>query len=261
MMAGGPGPGTAKRSLVTPRSVSSGPQRMHQIGGMLTPDARFSLGGSSTRGSTMGVKATKDSRPLGDKAWQKKAISEIIYFLDTMNYVKALSQTDFPLNSTDFKGVFDFLVKVLIPLYEIQNVKKLELELPPLLKSLGYNGSLSKSCFQVCLSKSYILYFIDFIFEMLFFFDRLLEPHMHGQVCSVYCTTWCNGPPQFVCIMNKCMIGVSQTLMKTALKGNLANARQRSFMRHTWEVTKLFLGATMRRFRAATRPIIRTGCW
>ena len=179
-----PGPGTAAgRNLVTPRSVSSGPQRMSQIGVMATPDARFSLGGSSTRGSTMGVKATKDSRPLSDKAWQKKAINEIIYFLDTMNYQKALSQTDFPLNSTDFKGVFDFLIKVLIPLYEIQNVKKLELELPPLLKSLGYSGSLSKSSFQVCLSRNYTLLIL---FLTYYFVSQTLgTPHAWPSVLGV----------------------------------------------------------------------------
>lgn len=70
-----------------------------------------------------------------------------MHFLNAQGYQKVLAQTDFPLNSTDFKGVFDFLMKILIPSYEIPQ-GKLELELPQQLKSLGYNGPLSKSSFQ-----------------------------------------------------------------------------------------------------------------
>ena len=71
-----------------------------------------------------------------------------MYFLNAQGYQKVLAHTDFPLSSTEFKGIFDFLMKILIPRYEIPQ-RKLELELPKELKSLGYNGPLSKSSFQV----------------------------------------------------------------------------------------------------------------
>ena len=161
-MAVGPGgPGVGGNNYVTPRSVSSGartPQRMQHLGatGNAAAAARFSMGGSSTRGSAMGVKASKDSRPLPDQAWRKKAQGEIMYFLNAQGYQKVLAHTDFPLSSTDFKGIFDFLMKILIPSYEIPQ-RKLELELPQQLKSLGYNGPLSKSSFQVRKNKFSLL--------------------------------------------------------------------------------------------------------
>ena len=154
-MAVGPGgPGVGGNNYVTPRSVSSGartPQRMQHLGatGNAAAAARFSMGGSSTRGSAMGVKASKDSRPLHDLAWRKKAQGEIMYFLNAEGYQKVLAHTDFPLSSTDFKGIFNFLMKILNPSYEGVPQRKLELELPQQLKSLGYNGPLSKSSFQV----------------------------------------------------------------------------------------------------------------
>ena len=154
------GPGMGGNNYVTPRSVSSGartPQRMQHlsVAGNVAAAARFSMGGSSTRGSAMGVKASKDSRPLHDQAWRKKAMNEIMYFLNAQGYHKILSQTDFPLNSTDFKGIFNFVMKILKPSYEIPP-RKLELELPQQLKSLGYNGSLSKSSFQVSMNKVHL---------------------------------------------------------------------------------------------------------
>jgi hypothetical protein len=171
-----PGRGGHSSNFVTPvrrsQSNTRTPQRIHQLQAGAVQMGRISVGGSSARGSTIGVKAMKDSRlelgssevlsaelitfvfrPLSDKAWQRKAVEEIVYFLDESGYPKKLVASDFMersrvLNSTDFKGVFEFCMKIIKPTYEMPQ-RKLELELPATLKRMTYQGQLSKAQFQV----------------------------------------------------------------------------------------------------------------
>ncbi len=71
---------------------------------------KSSIGGSSIKGTGA---ASRDSRQLGDKAFNAAAIDDIIRFLAAAGYAKALSHSDFPLNSTEFKGVFQFLMSII----------------------------------------------------------------------------------------------------------------------------------------------------
>lgn len=89
----------------------------------------------------------KDGRNLNDKAWQSRTIQEIIVFVQEYGYPKEMSPSDFPLSTTEFKGVFEFLINFLIPGYEIGQ-QRLELALPGFLKKIGYPTQVSKSCFQ-----------------------------------------------------------------------------------------------------------------
>ncbi len=144
--------------------------------------ARYSMGGSSARGSTIGVKAVRDSRPLADKAWQKKAITEIMHFLAANHFPKQLGPGDFPLTSTNFKGIFEFLMRFFRPTYTIP-AKQLELELPKQLREMGYQAQLSKASFQVSSEKS--VPFFSSTGQVLLSFQTLGTQHSWPSILGV----------------------------------------------------------------------------
>ncbi|TRY75452.1 hypothetical protein TCAL_07102 [Tigriopus californicus] len=132
----------------TPRSASAlsrTPSSVLKPSNLANTMNRYSM--SSNRGSHIGTKMVKDARNLNDKAWQSRTIQDIIGFVQEYGYPKELSPSDFPLSTTEFKGVFEFLVNFLIPGYEIGQ-QRLELVLPGFLKKIGYPTQVSKSCFQ-----------------------------------------------------------------------------------------------------------------
>eukprot|EP00095_Tigriopus_kingsejongensis_P000398 snap_masked-scaffold19_size710362-processed-gene-1.2 protein:Tk00398 transcript:snap_masked-scaffold19_size710362-processed-gene-1.2-mRNA-1 annotation:"kinetochore protein ndc80 homolog" len=147
----------SKRVGVPKRSVSASHRPMATFGAVRSSSAhsrtpvsalqanRYSM--SSNRGSHIGAKMVKDGRNLNDKAWQGRTVQEIMEFLSEFGYPKEMSASHFPLSTTDFKGVFEFLVNFIIPGYEI-GAQRLELSLPNFLKQLGYPTQISKSSFQ-----------------------------------------------------------------------------------------------------------------
>merc|ERR1719158_1600521 len=103
----------------------------------------------SGRGSQIGAKGSKDTRPLNDSAFRQSQIRKILDFLRSAGYVNnSLTSKNFPLSSKEFAGVFNFLynhidpsVDQALPLYRFEE------EAPRLLKSLNYPTNLSKSSF------------------------------------------------------------------------------------------------------------------
>ncbi|KAG8178718.1 hypothetical protein JTE90_024840 [Oedothorax gibbosus] len=92
-----------------------------------------------------GGKAFKDTRPLNDKNYQKKKLTELIEFLTENNYQNPPNpQRLLQPSKKDFENIFQFLVSFFEPTFE---VKKLEEDGPRLLKYLCYPFIPSKSAF------------------------------------------------------------------------------------------------------------------
>lgn len=113
--------------------------------------AKINMGGQrlSGRGSAIGAKGCKDTRPLTDKSYQQSQVRKVLDFLRKNNYANnALTSKHFPLSSKEFVSVFNFLYSFLQPdnLTAIP-YQRFEESILPLLKSLGYPGNLSKSNF------------------------------------------------------------------------------------------------------------------
>ena len=92
--------------------------------------------------------AVKDTRPLGEKPWQQEKTREIIDFCRNHQYPGTLMQNNFPLSSSEFRKLFEFLMQFLVPDFVMPKMQDMGLELPPLLKKLGYPGTISKATFQ-----------------------------------------------------------------------------------------------------------------
>lgn len=128
-------PGAGNR-LVTDRSSLSVTKR--------TP-LQMALGRSSAIG------AKKD---LNDKANQQLAEQEIVEFCRSHNYDRVDNlQVDgpkrtFPLNSTEFRLLFTFIMKIYDPGFEELDAKTMAEKIPVILKTLSYPGHVSKQMFQ-----------------------------------------------------------------------------------------------------------------
>ena len=90
----------------------------------------------------------KDNRPLTDKGWQQEKLREIIDFCRTENYPGTLALNNFPLSSSEFRKLFEFLMRFLIPEFTMPKMQDMGTELPGMLKKIGYPGIVSKSTFQ-----------------------------------------------------------------------------------------------------------------
>ena len=103
----------------------------------------------SGRGSHMGARVIKDTRPLTDKAYQTEQIRKILDFLRANGYHNtSLTSKHFPLNSKEFVAVFNFLYSFLDPRISAKlPTVKFEEEALKVLKSLHYPGNLTKSNF------------------------------------------------------------------------------------------------------------------
>merc|ERR1719175_331675 len=130
------------------RSSSRSPQRVSQA------PPRMSMGGTATkrasgRGSQMGARVLKDTRPLTDKSYQLEEIKKLLDFLRQNKYANtSLTSKHFPLNTKEFVNIFNFLYSFLDP--RITNKipsAKFEEEALKTLKSLNYPGNLTKSSF------------------------------------------------------------------------------------------------------------------
>ncbi len=79
---------------------------------------------------------------------QLEKTREIIEFCRNQNYPGILAANSFPLSSSEFRKLFEFLMQFLVPDFVMPKMQEMGLELPPLLKKLGYPGSVSKATFQ-----------------------------------------------------------------------------------------------------------------
>ncbi len=103
---------------------------------------KSSVGGKSGAGG-----GVRDTRSLNDKAFQSAATEDVVRFLEEAGYHKVLPASAFPVGSTEFKAIFEFLIGFLIPGYEVPK-KGFETAIPELLRKVGYPVQVSKSTFQ-----------------------------------------------------------------------------------------------------------------
>jgi len=154
--------------MKTPRSVSSGRSRTPVSAGRSGGGAgagplghrqnpsRLSMAAVGTSGSNgrmnevgrqsaIGMK----NRVMQDKAYQKEVERELVEFCLAQGYPNIhLSSSSFPLSSTEFKQMFAFLVRFLIPDFN-DLVTGFETTVPVTLKdTLGYPTHVSKQTFQ-----------------------------------------------------------------------------------------------------------------
>ena len=135
----------------------------------------------SGRGSQIGAKGSKDTRPLNDSAFRQSQIRKILDFLRSAGYINnSLTSKNFPLSSKEFVAVFSFLynhidpsVDQALPLYRFEE------EAPRLLKSLNYPTNLSKSSF-ITISSMHswptVLGCLAFLCDLATLFTRKLYP-------------------------------------------------------------------------------------
>lgn len=141
----------SKKDLITPQGKVSTVQRLS-----IAPQSqsRMSMGSTASkrmsgRGSQMGMRVLKDSRPLTDKAYQTEQTRKILDFLRLNEYPNTiLTSKHFPLSAKEFVSIFNFMYCFLDP----QNPSKLptvkyEEDVLKVFKSLNYPGNLTKSNF------------------------------------------------------------------------------------------------------------------
>jgi len=137
----------------------------------------------SGRGSAIGAKGGKDTRPLTDKSYQQSQVRKILDFLRKNNYTNnALTSKHFPLSSKEFVSVFNFLYSFLQPdnLTAIP-YQRFEESILPLLKSLSYPGNLSKSNFLTLGSMHSwptVLGSLAFLCDMAIIYAEKLSPNI-----------------------------------------------------------------------------------
>lgn len=95
--------------------------------------------GASSRGGLR-----QDPRPLTDRQFIQQAMRKLLAFLDDHGYECQFSLKTLPsLSSKEFESILTFLLHFIDPSFEFK--KKLEEELPSLVKCLGYPFNMSKS--------------------------------------------------------------------------------------------------------------------
>ncbi len=146
-------------SKKTPRSHSAArtPASSSQNRRVLAPlstnsEARYSMtGGATSRGSFFGTAPSRDTRPINDKEWQRNARDALIAFCvapDSKFPLQNLNKKDFPLDTSKFKIMFEFLYGYLQPNFKLPPAQQFQHTLPELMKRLGYPGAISRSTFQ-----------------------------------------------------------------------------------------------------------------
>jgi len=144
--------GYSRNDFMTPQRVTTSKKSMASTERRMTNSAMH-LGSHqrlSGRGSQIGAKGSKDTRPLHDKTFRQSQIRKILDFLRMTNYPNtSLTSKHFPLSSKEFVMVFNFIYFHLDPSTDqVLPLHRFEEEVPKLLKSLNYPGNLSKSNFS-----------------------------------------------------------------------------------------------------------------
>eukprot|EP00092_Neocalanus_flemingeri_P020002 GFUD01021662.1.p1 GENE.GFUD01021662.1~~GFUD01021662.1.p1 ORF type:complete len:717 (+),score=252.28 GFUD01021662.1:121-2271(+) len=145
---------SSERLKANPRDYMT-PQRVTTTRMSMTSEKRLtsSVAGShqrlSGRGSQIGTKGGKDTRPLGDKVFQQSQVRKILDFLRMTNYSnESLTSKHFPLSSKEFVCIFNFLYSFLDPRTDsVLPLTRFDEEVLKLLKTLHYPGNLSRSHF------------------------------------------------------------------------------------------------------------------
>jgi len=141
----------SRTDFMTPQRVSTSKKSMASTERRMTSSAlpKGTHQRLSGRGSQIGAKGSKDTRPLNDNAFRQSQIRKILDFLRNSGYSNtSLTSKNFPLSSKEFVSVFNFLYSHIDP--SVDNVLpmyKFEEDAPRLLRSLNYPTNLSKSNF------------------------------------------------------------------------------------------------------------------
>merc|ERR1719342_784942 len=126
------------------------PQRVLSVRKSISSNAnRMSTMRLSGRGSQIGSKGSKDTRPLSDKSFQHNQVKKILDFLRSSEYPnKSLTSKSFPLSSKEFVNVFNFMFQSIdVKSLEVLPHARFEEQIINVLKSLHYPVNLPKSTF------------------------------------------------------------------------------------------------------------------
>ena len=143
---------SSDRLSVKPRTDYQTPQRVHQVNqgrkslvqGAGTANKRL-----SGRGSQVGAKVVKDTRPLGDKEFQVAQTRRIFDFLRNNEYPNTtLTSKNFPLQTREFVAVFNFIYNHINPKEEeVLSYPGFHELIISLLKDLSYPDNILRSHF------------------------------------------------------------------------------------------------------------------
>jgi len=141
----------SRTDFMTPQRVSTSKKSMASTERRMTSSAlpKGTHQRLSGRGSQIGAKGSKDTRPLNDNAFRQSQIRKILDFLRNSGYSNtSLTSKNFPLATKEFVSVFNFLYSHIDPSVDkVLPYYKFEEDAPRLLKSLNYPTNLSKSNF------------------------------------------------------------------------------------------------------------------
>jgi len=146
---------SSERLRGNPKTDYMTPQRVTTTRKSMTSEKRLtsSVMGShqrlSGRGSQIGSKGGKDTRPLSDKVFQQTQVRKILDFLRMNGYPNdTLTSKHFPLSSKEFVCIFNFLYIFIDPRTDsVLPHTRFDEEVLKLLKILHYPGNLSRSNF------------------------------------------------------------------------------------------------------------------
>jgi len=140
--------GNPKTDYMTPQRVASTRKSMTSEK-RLTSNVMGSHQRLSGRGSQIGAKGGKDTRPLGDKTFQQSQVRRILDFLRMNGYQNdSLTSKHFPLSSKEFVCIFNFMYFFIDPRTDtVLPLTRFDEEVLKLLKSIHYPGNLSRSNF------------------------------------------------------------------------------------------------------------------
>ena len=138
------------RSKNTTKSDYMTPQRVLSVRKSISSNAnRMSTMRLSGRGSQIGSKGSKDTRPLSDKSFQHSQVKKILDYLRSNEYPnKSLTSKSFPLSTKEFVNVFNFMFQSIdVKSLEVLPHARFEEQIINVLKSLHYPVNLPKSTF------------------------------------------------------------------------------------------------------------------
>ncbi|XP_076821579.1 kinetochore protein NDC80 homolog [Clavelina lepadiformis] len=140
-----PSVGPRESLLSLPSSGLKGPRTTPLIRSTKRPPSSSSK--TNQRESFVGamtVHTVKDTRPLSDKSFIRKSVSELINLLTSLNYQSVINAKIFnPPSNKEYQKVFEFLAMKILGTYRI--LGKPEEEMLRILKDLGYPYNISKS--------------------------------------------------------------------------------------------------------------------
>jgi len=168
----------AKQNFVTPQRIQPGRSSVVQSDRRLTGTGRL-----SGRGSQVGAKVVKDTRPLSDKQFQQSQVRKILDFLRSEGYPNSsLTSKSFPLTTKEFVAVFNFIYSYIDPKTEsVLPSVRFEEDIMRLLKDLDYPGNLSRSNFLTMGSlHSYptVLGSLSYVCDLAVLFKKVLCPNV-----------------------------------------------------------------------------------